>query len=116
MIQPLHTLIRDYTGDVDPTTGLPAVDRTERVEDARRRRVGELLSVALREMTELLQSQGLDAPTAQALAASQLASILPASTRSAMSDKVANLRLRLAAAITMLKVAGSPDDVDDVKL
>jgi hypothetical protein len=116
MIQPIRTLIRDYSGPVDPDTGLPVVDRTERVADARERRLGELLRTALGEMTELLQSHGLDAATAQALAASQLYSILPSAARTAMTVQVGLLRTRLAAAVVGIKAAADVEGVERVSL
>lgn len=109
-------LIRDYTGAVDRDTGLPVVDRTERVADARERRLGELLRKALSEMTELLQSHGLDAATAQALAASQLYGILPSAARTAMTTQIGLLRTRLAAALVGIKAAVDVEGVDRVPL
>ena len=116
MIQPLRTLIRDYTGAVDPDTGLPAVDRTERLSDARIRRIGELLRVALREMTETLQSQGIDPVTAQALAASQLYTILPASIRTEVGTKITALRTRLGLSIAAINIAPDIAAVEKITL
>lgn len=109
-------LIRDYSGAVDSDTGLPAVDRDERLSDARIRRIGELLRVALREMTETLQSQGIDPVTAQALAASQLYTILPTSIRTEVSTKITALRTRLSLSIAALLIAPDITAADKVTL
>lgn len=116
MIQPIRTLIRDYSGPVDPDTGLPAVDRDERLSDARIRRIGELLRVALREMTETLQSQGIDPVTAQALAASQLYTVLPTSIRAEMTTKITALRTRLGLSIAAINIAPDITTADKVIL
>lgn len=116
MIQPIQRLIRDYSGPVDPDTGLPAVDRDERLSDARIRRIGELLRVALREMTETLQSQGIDPVTAQALAASQLYTILPTSIRTEVGTKITALRTRLSLSIAAINIAPDITTADKVIL
>jgi len=116
MIQPIQRLIRDDSGPVDPDTGLPAVDRDERLSDARVRRVGELLRIALQEMAETLQAQGLDPVTAQALAASQLYTILPASIRTEVGTKITALRTRLSLSIAAIKIAPDITTADKVTL
>lgn len=116
MIQPIQRLIRDYSGPVDPDTGLPAVDRSERLPDARQRRLGEVLRAALIEMTETLQAQGLDPATAHALAASQLYGVLPAPIRAALGDKITTLRTRLGLSIAAINIAPDIAAVEKITL
>jgi len=116
MIQPIQRLIRDYSGPVDPDTGLPAVDRSERLPDARQRRLGEVLRAALIEMTETLQAQGIDPVTAQALAASQLYTVLPTSIRAEVSTKITALRTRLGLSIAAINIAPDIAAVEKITL
>jgi hypothetical protein len=109
-------LVRDYTGAVDADTGLPAVDRSERLPDARQRRLGEVLRAALIEMTETLQAQGLDPATAHALAASQLYTVLPTSIRAEVSTKITALRTRLGLSIAAINIAPDIAAVEKITL
>lgn len=112
----LQSLIRDYTGDVDPDTGLPLVDRDERLPEAKNRKRGELLNQAHKELTTLIMSYGVAFPLAQAMAAAALLQALPDAARTDAQAKAAALKTRFETAAVALQSAGSISAVDSVTL